>query len=167
MATKKAKRVAERDVNVERGTVTFAFVGGKKLVCEYDQLSDAMQRHSGVMGINHAVGDAFSNAENPSEAYTMACDRWDSILSGVWKNRESGLLIEAFARVTKCDIDVARDKVRALDDDKRKKLAKNAKIDEAIAEIRLERAKARAADAKSDTEIDEILAEVEADADEE
>ncbi len=138
-------KIADRDQT--NGAAIFEFANGKKLTCEYDALSEEMKRTVGIWGINHKVGDGFSQAKSVDEALDMAEAVWEGLLRGEWTVRTTGgMLAEALARASGQPIERCREVIRGMDDATKKKLAKTPEIMAAQAAILAERAKGSSVD---------------------
>jgi hypothetical protein len=133
-------KIADRDQTST--AALFKFANGSTLTCEYDLLSDEMKRTVGIWGINHKVGDGFSQAKSVDEAQEMAEAVWCGLIDGEWTVRVTGgILAECLSRATGWPIEDCRAKVKALDDKAKKKLEKAPEILTAKAAILAERAK--------------------------
>ena len=147
---------------IDGDIVTFTFANGKVLACDVSTLATDIYARAVAHGIAQKVGDAFANSKelggsDPVEwAYRRACEVW-AILTDAeaprWNDeRESsdGNLPAALARVTGRPLADCIAAVAKLDDEKKKALRATPKVKIALAEMAVERAKTKSAQAADD-----------------
>lgn len=128
-------------------TLTVTFTNGQSLICDGKALDESIWARLAMHGLSQKVGDSYASAESVDEAFAAAQATWDGLLSGDWATRSGGgILAEALAKVTGKDLVECIAAIRKLDDKSKRKLAKDARILSAIAEIQ----KARAGESAGD-----------------
>jgi hypothetical protein len=129
--------------------VEFRFEDKSKtvLACQLDELNEDIVRELAVHGLAQKVGDAYSGADNPTEAIAAAREVWGNLTRGVFNGRSSGtggIVAEAVARIKGISVEDAAAAIGGLDEDALDALKKNARVKAMIAVIKGERAAAKA-----------------------
>lgn len=138
-------KVATKSIDGMVLTVTFS--NGKTLICNGQLLDESIWARLAIHGLSQKVGDSYASAESIDEACAAAADTWDGLLKGEWATRSGGgILAEALAKVTGKDLAECIAAIKKLDDKSKRKLAKDARILSAIAEIQKNRAGESAGD---------------------
>lgn len=133
---------------VEGNVVTFAFANGKTLIVDIGTMSSDIVSRLASHGAAQKVGDAYAGDGNPDDAYASAKAVLDNLTAGKWGIERTGngpsigLTVRALARFKGYDLATAQAKWDALTDEQKKLVPQLPGIKQAIAEIRLEEAKA-------------------------
>ena len=142
----------------------------------FDHLGDIGQ-HGLMHGIDQKINDKHSSKDlTPDESREVSEEVWDNLKAGIWNaGREvGGILAEAVAelmakraggRAKPSDyIDEARRRVKSMDEDTKKKFAKDKVVNAKVAEIRARKAKEAAKTAGADSDLlNNLLASVDSD----
>ncbi|MGL6266886.1 MAG: hypothetical protein ACRC2O_03130 [Chitinophagaceae bacterium] len=148
MATK--MKVCKKAILPEQSAVSFTFTNDKVLIVEWNKIPANNQALLGLFGINHKIGDSYANAANVDEAYDTAVALTEALYNGDWsiaKESTGGITIEALSRLLGKTIEECKAAWEAQPEDVQKVMAKDPKLVSMVAEIRLERAKAKLATA--------------------
>lgn len=147
-------KVAKKDTDLTKGTVTFTFSNGGVVVAGVGKLSKDIQAHLMLHGLAQKVGDSYAGAENADEAQKFATETLADLEKGSWTTRAASsgpkisLLAEAVARLRKVTIDKATEVITGLnatDEGKEtvKKLRAHPAVKAAMTAISAERAAAK------------------------
>lgn len=144
--------IATREVDVQKGTITFKFSHGEEIVVNPFEFSPEIQRHLLLHGTSQKCGDSYSDADGNSQvAVGMVKGVLENLQKGAWmvkaqgEGKGAGLLAEALARATGKPVTDCAKKVGDMDKEKRAALRKHPQIAPILAKIEAERAAARAA----------------------
>lgn len=163
-----AARKLEKNVDPEKNTFTVGFTSGATRTVKVSDIPEEIVTQLALHGLSQKATDAGAG-KDAEETETRVNAVLDALLAGDWTTRGEGtggasrptLVAEAVARLKKIELADAIEKVKALPDDKRKALQASPSVQQAIAEIKLERAKAKAkAERGEATEGDDVLAGV-------
>ncbi len=154
-------KVAEKDVNEETGTVSIAFTNGTSLSAALSELSEGIVQRLALHGLSQKLGDSYASVKGDvGAAVAKAQDVLDRLMAGEWAGAGSGggmqlgELSEAIARIKNVPLERATAAVAGAPKEKITAWRANAKIKQVIAEIRLEKAKARAEGADDELEVE-------------
>jgi hypothetical protein len=135
-------------------------VGKTTVTVDFSELSKEMIAKLALHGLKQKLADSAASSLTDAERIEKISGTADNLRAGVWNSTGGGttsLLVEAIARVKKCTIEQAQMAVDGLDDEKEKAVKNNAQIKLAIAQIKTERAEARAKVSVEDTSLDDLL----------
>ena len=139
--------------------VSFKFGNGEELTLDVSSLDQDIQTNLMIHGALQKIGDSYAGAAGDyAFAIANAKKVIDNLVAGEWKSaREGGEskprvteLAEAVARIKGMELDAAVAVVSGLDDEQRKALRGKDKVKAVIAQIRYERASAKADKAAAD-----------------
>lgn len=152
-----AQAKAKKSVDLESGTVTFAFNTSEDtepLVVNIAELPDEIKKQALLHGISQKVGDSYAGADDAEEARETAEGVIAQIMAGTWRAAGGGgggggprttVLAEALAKALNRDLDECVEMVADMDDKRRTELKKHPQVASVYAEIQAERAAAKAA----------------------
>ena len=151
-------------VNVEDGTITFAFEDDTKEVFELSK-AEALVRHLALHGASQKIGDEYSSAGSKPDplAYAKACvqDMIERLYRGDWKQASAGIgkranqFVLAFAEASGLSVEEAAAHIDGLEEEEKKALQAKPKIKAIILRMRAEAAAAKAAKAAKLAEAEE------------
>lgn len=150
----KAPKFAEK--SAAESTVRFTFGNGTVLELDVSTLDESIQNELMLHGALQKIGDSYAGAAGDYDfAIANATKVIDNLIAGNWKAaREAGEakprtteLAEAIAQLKGIDIAQAVELVAGLDDAQRKAVRGKEAVKAAIAQIRYEKAAAKAAKA--------------------
>lgn len=156
-------KVATKDTDAESGTLDVTFATGAQLSVSLDDLSEGIVRELALHGLSQKVGDSYASVKGDAAAAFEAAGRViEQLKSGEWKTaRASGEgksrvseLAEAIARIKSVDVAKAAAAIAQASEETLKLWRGNAKVKAAIAEIRAEKAAARAAKDTDGSEVE-------------
>lgn len=110
--------------------------------------------HSAMLhGLSQKLGDAYAANEGVEDAINKFNTLLDSLKEGNWNPGRTGetsqaALIEAFSRAVAKPLDECKDLIEGMDKERIKALRKHPDIQRALTEIKLEKLKSTAKDAK-------------------
>lgn len=152
-------KVAAKGYDVETGTLEVVFTNEEQLNICLDDLSADIVRQLAMHGLSQKVGDSYSSVKGDVQAAFEAAKKTiEQLSSGEWRVAKAagegsgrvGELAEAIARLKNVDVKKAAAAVANASEDMVKAWRANASIKAAIAEIRAEKAAARAAKSGDD-----------------
>jgi len=151
----KAPAFCKKTIDLEAGTVTWTFGNGTTRTLVFDDLDDATKIHCGLHGVSQKGGDSYAAAGGD---YAFAIAALDATLQNLHNgqfnaNRSSGEaapkgtgeLAQALVRLNLMSMEQAANLLAGADAATLKALRANGEIKVAIAELRAERARAKAA----------------------
>lgn len=155
-------RIASKEVDLEKGTVTLKFAHGADLVIQAASLPKEMQKRAMLHGLSQKVGDSYSGADKPEDAFDIATKSLETINSGDWNvgrgagegTPRVGALAKGVARAMGKTLEEATAAVEALDDEQKKAVRAHPDVKAAMAAIRAEEAAAAAAKGKGEDAAD-------------
>ena len=143
--------------SIEAQVLTIKFANDTVLVVRLTDIPEATIGQLAMHGLSQKIGDSYAGADSIDEASTAAGRVAEDLKAGNWSVRVAGsgaprvtLLAEALAKLTNNSMEDSLEAVNELNDDQKKALRKDDRVKEAIAEIKYERAKAKAAEASGD-----------------
>ena len=143
----------------EGSVVSFKFGNGEELTLDVSTLDETIQTELMLHGALQKIGDSYAGAAGDYEfAIGNAKKVIDNLLAGNWKaareageaKPRTGELAEAIARIKSIEVADAQALVEALSDEQRKAVRGKDAVKAAIAQIRYEKAQAKAAKAGGD-----------------
>lgn len=142
--------------------VSFKFADKKETtqLFELSSLSGEMVTQLAIHGLSQKLGDSYSGITNVSEAMDTVAEVWKNLVAGNFNVRSSGtggMLAEAVARIRGITVEVAREMIESLDEEKLETLKKNQRVKDTLTVIRAERAMARLDSAESGDELDGLV----------
>lgn len=147
-------KVKFADKSSEGSVVSFKFGNGEVLSLDVSTLDESIQTELMLHGALQKIGDSYAGAAGDYEfAIGNAKKVIDNLLAGQWKSaREAGEakprtgeLAEAIARLKKIEVSDAQALVDNLSEEQRKVVRGKDAVKAAIAQIRYEKAQAKAA----------------------
>lgn len=152
----KAPKFAEK--SAEGSVVRFTFGNGQALELDVSTLDESIQTELMLHGALQKIGDSYAGAAGDYDfAISNAKKVIDNLVAGNWKaareggeaKPKTGELAEAIARIKGIEVAQAAELVNSLSDDQRKAVRGKDAVKAAIAQIRYEKAQAKAAKASS------------------
>lgn len=137
----------------EAGVLSFKFGNGEHLTLDVTTLDEEIQQELMGHGALQKIGDSYAGAAGDYKFAIAAANKViENLQAGQWKAaREGGEgkprtteLAEAVARIKGMELAAATEIVNALSDDQRKALRAKDKVKAVIAQIRFEKAQAKA-----------------------
>ena len=128
----------------------FAFANGETVTIDPADFSSGINDHARLHGFSQKLGDSYSSAKSLSEAFAAFEATRQQLLEGDWNRKggsTGGIWVEALARATGKPFETCLEKWNAMDEETRKAVKAHKGVKAAKAEIELERAQAKAADA--------------------
>lgn len=130
--------------SVVASTVTFTFSDGKVLKCDIEGVPAETFTRLALHGLAQKVGDSYSSCKTPTEARKEAERAWANLVRGTWTERDSGVIVEAIARLKGISVEEAQRAWESADDETQELTRKNERVKQMLAIIKGERAKAKA-----------------------
>lgn len=152
-------KVKFADKSSEGTVVSFKFGNGESLSLDVSTLDESIQTELMLHGALQKIGDSYAGAAGDyAFAIANAKKVIDNLLSGNWKAaREGGTaaprtgeLAEAIARIKNLSVEDAQALVDGLSDEQRKAVRAKDAVKAVIAQIRYEKAAAKAAKAQTE-----------------
>lgn len=146
----------------EGSVVSFNFGNGTALTLDVSTLDAEVQTNLMLHGALQKIGDSYAGAAGDYEFAVAAAQKViQNLQDGVWKAaREGGEskprvteLAEAVARIKGMELAQAVEVVSSLDDEQRKALRGKDKVKAVIAQIRYEKAQAKAESATGEDDL--------------
>ena len=154
-------KVAEKSVNEEVGSVEIAFTNGESLTATLEELPEDIVKRLALHGLSQKLGDSYASVKGDAAAgFSKASDVLGRLMSGEWAGAgggggmQLGELAEAIARIKNVPVEKAMAAVAGAAKEKISQWRANGKVKQVIAEIRLEKAKARADADSSELDVD-------------
>lgn len=152
------------EVNKIEGGLKFSFGNGEVRRINLNDFSEAIRASAMEHGFNQKLRDTTAGFSKDSD-YVGALEKFDATLQalydGDWNRSGGGVagqqmkdLAAAIAEIRQVEYDLAFDAVQKMDADKRKAVAKNAKVAQVVARIVADRLAAAADDAADDLDIE-------------
>ena len=142
--------------------VSFKFGNGQELTLDVSTLDESIQNELMLHGALQKIGDSYAGAAGDYDfAIGNATKVIDNLLAGQWKaareageaKPRTGELAEAIARIKGIEVADAQALVEGLSDDQRKAVRGKDAVKATIAQIRYEKAAAKAAKETGDTDL--------------
>jgi hypothetical protein len=139
---------------IDGRTLTFHWADETTTVFTPEDFSPEIQERAMMAGFGHKFGDAYSGAKGDVRtAQMMQLEVVQACKDGDWNRKgggfsTGGIIIEAIARATGEEIDHVLAKWNEMSDEVKKDTKAHPQVKLAKAEIEMERAKAKAKDAK-------------------
>jgi hypothetical protein len=143
----------------EGTSVSFKFGNGTELVLDVSTLNEDIQTELMLHGALQKIGDSYAGAAGDYDfAIGNAQKVIDNLIAGAWKaareggeaKPRTGELAEAIARLKGIEVGDAQALVDGLSDEQRKAVRAKDAVKAAVAQIRYEKAQAKAAKAGDD-----------------
>jgi hypothetical protein len=140
----------------EGSVVSFKFGNGQELTLDVSTLDEGIQMELMMHGALQKIGDSYAGAAGDYAFATGNAQKViDNLVAGEWKSAraqgeakpKTGELAEAVARLKGLEVSAAAEIVNGLTDEQRKALRGKEAIKATIAQIRYEKAQAKAAKA--------------------
>lgn len=161
---KKVKFLEVTEAAGDRPGLKFAFGNGEVRVIRFDEFSTAIQEQAMQHGFNQKLRDTvagFSKEWNYEGAFEKFDATLQALLDGDWNRSGGGVagqqmkdLAAAIAEIRQVEYETAFEAVQKMDADKRKAIAKNAKVAQVMARIVADRLAEAADDAADDLDIE-------------
>lgn len=141
------------DKSADGSTVSFTFGNGTTLALDVSTLDETIQTELMLHGALQKIGDSYAGAAGDFDfAISNAQKVIDNLLAGNWKaareggeaKPKTGELAEAIARIKGIEIAQAAELVNGLSDEQRKAVRGKDAVKAVIAQIRYEKATAKA-----------------------
>ena len=138
---------------VGESTITFAWADETSTVVDLDTLPEAIKQRAMIHGLSQKLGDSYSGAAGDvGRAKAMFDETLSALQDGDWNRQgggfsSGGIWVEALAQAAGVTVEEALEKWNAMDDAEKAAVRKHPQVKLAKAEIEMERAKAKAAEA--------------------
>ena len=148
---KVATKTALRDADGRPYGVKVRFVDGREVEVHFSDLGPEIKDEAMTHGLLQKLGDSYAGVKGDLDlAFANADAVVDSLRAGEWNRRGTagagGVLAEAIARLTGRDVAEVAAMLAEKDDEERKLIRKDPRVDAAVKEIQAERARAKARD---------------------
>lgn len=164
MANQAEKKVKFLEVNAITGGLKFTFGNGTERRIVFSDFNQTINEQARSHGFNQKLRDTTAGFSKDWD-YDGALEKFDATLQGMidgdWNRSGGGVagqqmkdLAAAIAEIRQVEYDLAFDAVQKMDADKRKAVAKNAKVAQVMARIVADRLAAAADDAADDLDIE-------------
>lgn len=140
-------KICKKELDETNRLVRFNFVGAGTVVAYLDDLPQEMVNRLALHGLSAKLGDSYAGAPDSSVARDGVEVLYAALCNGDWSTaREStgGIIVEALSRITGEDVAAVKDMWDVMDEAKQKAIAKEPQVALVVAEINLERKKAKA-----------------------
>lgn len=152
-----ADRKVTKNVDDEKGTISFEFASGETEVVDVSKLDGEIQKQLMLHGASQKLGDSYSG-EDADKCHTIFMGVLKNLQDGNWSARSGGggsprisQLAEALSRaVPDTTVEDAVAKLAAMDEDTKKQVRSHPAVQAALADIKLEKAQAEAAKRKEE-----------------
>jgi hypothetical protein len=145
-----ADRKVTKTVDDEKGTITFEFATGETEVVDVSKFGAPIQKNLLLHGASQKLGDSYSG-EDADKCHAIFMGTLKNLEDGNWSIRTGGggaqrisQLAEALSRAAGEPVEACVAKLATMDDDEKKAVKAHPAIAAALAEIKLEKAKADA-----------------------
>lgn len=138
---------------VDGNTLTFVWADETTTKVDLSELPQNIIDRAVIHGLSQKLGDSYSGASGDvRQAQMMFIDTLNALQEGDWNRKgggaaSGGIWVEALAQAAGEEIETALAKWNDMDEETRKSIRKHPQVKLAKAEIEMERAKAKAADA--------------------
>jgi hypothetical protein len=149
-------KVKFADKSAEGSVLSFTFGNGTTLTLDVSTLDESIQTDLMIHGALQKIGDSYAGAAGDYDfAIGNAQKVIDNLVAGVWKaareageaKPKTGELAEAIARIKGIELAQAAELVNSLTDEQRKAVRGKDAVKAVIAQLRYEKAQAKAAKA--------------------